>query len=204
MENSTKQLIITLQGIGSEFIQGVISKEQASIFREKYGNSASKWDQFCVEVLDLQGYFELPSLSHATGILKDQLDLKIEFGEKVIFEGSYADCFQMYFPEEYENENDLNLSRDNGKYLPELEATDMLVSVATSEFYQYEITLPPTEIFIPQKLGVKFVAVDEFGFGTIDFDLVLGLCYSNIQYDADYPGIGQISFVKLEPEEDWK
>lgn len=201
MENSTKQLIITLQGIGSEFIQGFISKEQARIFREKYGNSASRWDQFCVEVLDLQGYFELPSFSHATGILKDKLDLKIEFGEKVIFEGSYADYFQKYFGEEYENENDLNLSRDYGKYMPEIDASNTLVSVATVESFYYEITLPPTEVFIPQNLGVKFVAVDEFGLGTIDMDLVLGLCYSNIQYDAEYPGIGQISFVKLEPEE---
>lgn len=202
MENSTKQLIITLQGIGSEFIQGFISKEQARIFREKYGNSASRWDQFCVEVLDLQGYFELPSISHATGILKDKLDLKIEFGEKVIFEGSYADYFQKYFGEEDENENDLNLSRDYGKYMPEIDASNTLVSVATVESFYYEITLPPTEVFIPQNLGVKFVAVDEFGLGTIDLDLVLGICYSNIQYDAEYPGIGQISFVKLESEEE--
>ena len=196
------ELKITLSGIGSEFIQGFISKEQARIFREKYGNSDSKWDQFCVEVLDLQGYFELPSISHATGILKDKLDLKIEFGEKVIFEGSYADYFQKYFGEEYENENDLNLSRDYGKYMPEIDASNTLVSVATVESFYYEITLPPTEVFIPQNLGVKFVAVDEFGLGTIDLDLVLGICYSNIQYDAEYPGIGQISFVKLEPEEE--
>lgn len=200
--NGTGEVKITLSGIGSEFIQGFISKEQASIFQEKYGNSASRWDQFCVEVLDLQGYFELPSISHATGILKDKLDLKIEFGENVIFEGTYADYFQKYFGEEYENENDLNLSSDYGKYLPELEATDMLVSVATVESFHYEITLPPTAVFIPQNLGVKFVAVDEFGFGTIDLDLVMGICYDNIQYDADYPGVGQISFVKLEPEED--
>lgn len=152
--------------------------------------------------MDLQGYFELPSISHATGILKDKLDLKIEFGEKVIFEGNYSDYFKKYFGEEYENENDLNLSREYGKYLPELESTDLLVSVATVESFHYEITLPPTEIFIPQNLGVKYVAVDEFGLGTIDMDLVLGLCYSNMQYDADYPGVGQISFVKLEPEED--
>ncbi len=193
---------ITLSGIGSEFIQGFISKEQARVFQERYGNSASRWDQFCVEELDLQGYFELPSISHATGILKDKLDLKIEFGENMIFEGSYSDYFKKYFAEEYENENDLNLSRDYGKYLPELESTDMLVSVATVESFYYEITLPPTAVFIPQNLGVKYVAVDEFGLGTIDMDLVLGLCYSNIQYDADYPGVGQISFVKLEPEED--
>ena len=202
MENSTKQLIITLQGIGSEFIQGFISKEQARIFQEKYGNSTSKWDQFCVEELDLLGYFELPSISHATGILKDKLDLKIEFGEKVIFEGSYSDYFQKYFGEEDENENDLNLSRDYGKYMPEIDASNTLVSVATVESFYYEITLPPTEVFIPQNLGVKFVAVDEFGLGTIDLDLVLGICYSNIQYDAEYPGIGQISFVKLEPGEE--
>lgn len=198
----TGEVKITLSGTGSEFIQGFISKEQARIFQEKYGNSASNWDQFCVEELDLQGYFELPSISHATGILKDKLDLKIEFGEKVIFEGNYADYFQKYFGEEYENENDLNLSRDYGKYLPELESTDLLVSVATVESFHYEITLAPTAIFIPQNLGVKYVAVDEFGLGTIDMDLVLGLCYSNVQYDADYPGVGQISFVKLEPEED--
>jgi hypothetical protein len=198
----TGEVKITLSGTGSEFIQGFISKEQARIFQEKYGNNASRWDQFCVEELDLQGYFELPSISHATGILKDKLDLKIEFGEKVIFEGNYADYFQKYFGEEYENENDLNLSRDYGKYLPELESTDLLVSVATVESFHYEITLPPTAIFIPQNLGVKYVAVDEFGLGTIDMDLVLGLCYSNVQYDADYPGVGQISFVKLEPEED--
>lgn len=198
----TGEVKITLSGTGSEFIQGFISKEQARIFQEKYGNSASNWDQFCVEELDLQGYFELPSISHATGILKDKLDLKIEFGENVIFEGNYADYFQKYFGEEYENENDLNLSRDYGKYLPELESTDLLVSVATVESFHYEITLAPTAIFIPQNLGVKYVAVDEFGLGTIDMDLVLGLCYSNVQYDADYPGVGQISFVKLEPEED--
>jgi hypothetical protein len=198
----TGEVKITLSGTGSEFIQGFISKEQARIFQEKYGNSASNWDQFCVEELDLQGYFELPSISHATGILKDKLDLKIEFGENVIFEGNYADYFQKYFAEEYENENDLNLSRDYGKYLPELESTDLLVSVATVESFHYEITLAPTAIFIPQNLGVKYVAVDEFGLGTIDMDLVLGLCYSNVQYDADYPGVGQISFVKLEPEED--
>lgn len=193
---------ITLSGIGSEFIQGFISKEQARIFQEKYENSASKWDQFCVEELDLQGYFELPSISHATGILKDKLDLKIEFGDKVIFQGRYEDYLQKYFGEEYENENDLNLSRDYGKYMPEIDATNILVSVATSESFHYEITLPPTAIFIPQNLGVKYVAVDEFGLGTIDMDLVLGLCYSNMQYDADYPGVGQISLVKLEPEED--
>lgn len=198
----TGEVKITLSGTGSEFIQGFISKEQARIFQEKYGNSASNWDQFCVEELDLQGYFELPSISHATGILKDKLDLKIEFGEKVIFEGNYADYFQKYFGEEYENEHDINLSRDYGKYLPELESTDLLVSVATVESFHYEITLAPTAIFIPQNLGVKYVAVDEFGLGTIDMDLVLGLCYSNVQYDADYPGVGQISFVKLEPEED--
>lgn len=202
MENSTKQLIITLQGIGSEFIQGIISEEQAKIFKEEYGNRSSKWDQFCVEVLDLQGYFELPSISHATGIIKDQLTLTIEFGGEVIFEGSYDDYFQKYFPEEYENENDLNLSRDYGKYLPEIGTSNKLVSVATSESFQYEIILPPTELFIPQKLGLKFVAVDEFGFGTIDLDLVLGICYDNIQYDADYPGVGQISFVQIEPDED--
>lgn len=193
---------ITLSGIGSEFIQGFISKEQARIFREKYGNSASRWDQFCVEVLDLQGYFELPSISHAAGILKDMLDLKIEFGEKVIFEGSYSNYFQKYFGEEDENENDLNLSGDFGKYLTQIEASNTLVSVTTSESFYFEITLPPTELFIPRNLGVKFVAADEFGLGTIDLDLVLGLCYSNIQYDAEYPGVGQISFVKLEPEEE--
>lgn len=202
MENSTKQLIITLQGIGSEFIQGIISEEQAKIFKEEYGSSVWKWDRFCVEVLDLQGYFELPSISHATGILKDELTLTIEFGGEVIFEGSYDDYFQKYFPEEWENENDLNLSSDYGKYMPEIGTSNKLVSVATSESFQYEITLPPTEIFIPQKLGLKFVAVDEFGFGTIDLDLVLGICYDNIQYDADYPGVGQISFVQIEPDED--
>ena len=202
MQNSAKQLIITLQGIGSEFIQGVISEEQAKIFKEEYGSSVWKWDQFCVEVLDLQGYFELPSISHATGILKDQLTLTIEFGGEVIFDGSYDDYFQKYFPEEWENENDLNLSSDYGKYMPEIGTSNKLVSVATSESFQCEITLPPTEIFIPQNLGIKFVAVDEFGFGTIDLDLVLGICYDNIQYDADYPGVGQIGFVHVEPDED--
>lgn len=64
--------------------------------------------------------------------------------------------------------------------MPEIDASNTLVSVATVESFYYEITLPPTEVFIPQNLGVKFVAVDEFGFGTIDLDLVLGLCYSNI------------------------
>jgi hypothetical protein len=202
MGNLAKQLIITLKGIGSEFIQGFISKEQAKIYKEEYGGSAWNWDQFCVEVLELQGYFELPSVSHATGILKDELFLKIEFGGKVIFESSYDDYLQKYFPDDWENENDLNLSSDYGQYMPEIEPTNKLVSVATSESFQYEITLPPTEIFIPQKLGLKFVAVDEFGFGTIDLDLVLGICYDNIQYDADYPGIGQISFVHIEPDED--
>jgi hypothetical protein len=30
----------------------------------------------------------------------------------------------------------------------------------------------------------------------------LGICYDNIQYDADYPGVGQIGFVHVEPDED--
>lgn len=140
------------------------------------------------------------SLFHASGILKDRLDLKIEFREKVISEGNYVDYFQMYFPVEYENENDLNLSRDYGKYRPKLEATDMLVSVATVESFHFEITLPPSAVFIPQNLGVKDVAVDEFG--TLDLDLVLCIYYYTIQYDSDYPSVGLISFLKLEPEED--
>ncbi|MHA8093393.1 hypothetical protein ACMH5Q_00710 [Aquirufa lenticrescens] len=197
----TGEIKITLSGQGAEFIQGFISNKEGEIFKEKYGNSYSKWDQFCREVMDLQGYFELPSISHATGILKDMLDLKIEFGEKVIFDGSYTSYLQKYFKEEEENENDRNQSRAYGKYLPEFKSTNMLVSVATSEEFHYELSLPNTDIFYPRSLGVKFVATDEFGLGTIDLDLVLGVCYNNAEYDADYPGIGQISLVKIEPDE---
>ncbi len=195
----TGDIKITLSGHGAEFIQGYISKEQAEIFKEKYGNNYSKWDQFCREILDLQGYFEIPSISHATGILKDRLNLKIEFGEKVIFDNSYTSYFQKYFKDEDENENDRNHSRNYGKYLPEIKSTDNLVSVATSEEFYYEFCLDPTDIFHPRSFGIKFVATDEFGLGTIDLDLVLGVCYNNIEYDADYPGIGQISLVKIEP-----
>lgn len=195
----TGEIKITLSGQGAEFIQGFISKEEGEIFKVKYGNNYSKWDQFCREVMDLQGYFELPSISHATGILKDMLDLKIEFGEKVIFDGSYTSYFLKYFKEEEENENDRNQSRAYGTYLPEIKSTNKLVSVATSESFYYEFSLPKTEIFLPRSLGVKFVATDEFGLGTIDLDLVMGICYNNIEYDADYPGIGQISLVKVEP-----
>ena len=59
-----KRLTVFIEGAGSEFLQGTITKEDLDNFK----SSGLSWHDYCIQELGLDGYWEINNISHMTGI----------------------------------------------------------------------------------------------------------------------------------------
>jgi hypothetical protein len=213
--NNVKALSVKCEGPASEFCQGFISQEYYKAwldFNNPYSNSLiSPWDDFCREILGIDGYWEVNDISHFTAINLDYCKLEIQLEDKLIFEGSY-DSFKELFDEEENFElNSINESKEYGswvfpnnaeyhKWLRQrannlINQEQILVTIQTDEYFSVEEEIQLEEEFDINKMGVILLCTDEMGYGVCFGDFIKGIVYNKTPFYFDFPG-GVGSFNK--------
>ena len=189
---------VNLSGAGSEFNQGLISKEEYNNWLELKDNIF--WNQFCEDNLEKDGYWEISDVSSFTAINRDFLKIEIKINNKSFFNGSFDKLIDKYFDEEGEI---LNSKNESGIYgannLPdnwdtffkneEFSKRDkVLVTTKTSENFSVNGELKISGDFNIKKFGLIVLSTDEMGYG-VDFgDYVLGFRYEDENVDCEFPG----------------
>ena len=189
---------VNLSGLGSEFNQGFISKEEYKTWL-KLKNTLS-WNIFCIENLEKDGYWEISDVSSFTAINIDLLKIEIKINTKPFFNGSFDELIDKYFGEEGEILNSKNESSIYGaNNLPENWDTffkneefnkrdKVLVTTKTSENFSVNGELKISGDFNIKKFGLIVLSTDEMGYG-VDFgDYVLGFRYEDENVDCEFPG----------------
>jgi len=189
---------VNLSGLGSEFNQGFISKEEYKNWL-KLKNTLS-WNIFCIENLEKDGYWEISDVSSFTAINIDLLKIEIKINTKPFFNGSFDELIDKYFGEEGEILNSKNESSIYGaNNLPENWDTffkneefnkrdKVLVTTKTSENFSVNGELKISGDFNIKKFGLIVLSTDEMGYG-VDFgDYVLGFRYEDENVDCEFPG----------------
>ena len=91
-----KKLKVFISGPGSEFNQGFILKKDYDEWL-KYNDKLSKtssvfnislWNQFCVDYLNVDGYWDLSDVSTFTGLSYDQAFIEIYIDDSLFFSGN--------------------------------------------------------------------------------------------------------------------
>ena len=85
-----KRLTVFIEGAGSEFVQGIIKKEELDAFK----SSGLSWQDYCVQELGLDGYWDVNNISHLTGITVDNAQLSMMIDDKEIWSGDYRSIFK--------------------------------------------------------------------------------------------------------------
>ena len=85
-----KKLTVFIEGVGSEFLQATITKEDLDNFK----SSGLSWHEYCKTELELDGYWDVNNISHLTGITMDNAQLSIMIDEKEIWSGDYWSIFE--------------------------------------------------------------------------------------------------------------
>ena len=122
-----KKLTVFIEGIGSEFVQGTIKKEELDTFK----SSGLSWQDYCIQELGLDGYWDVNNIAHLTGITIDNAQLGIMIDDKEIWSGDYWSIFE----ENDEMTSNIH-SSDHGvlaKGDNEVPDTHVLISAVTSE-----------------------------------------------------------------------
>ena len=189
---------INFSGMGSEFNQGFISKEEYKNWL-KLKNTLS-WNIFCIENLEKDGYWEISDVSSFTAINIDFLKIEIKVENKIYFIGDYNEFIERFFEEEGEVTNSKNISYNYGtNNLPEdwnnffnveefNKRDKVLVTTKTSEKFSVNGELKISGDFNIKKFGLIVLSTDEMGYG-VDFgDYVLGFRYEDENVDCEFPG----------------
>lgn len=189
---------VNLSAMGSEFNQGLISKEEYNNWLKLKDNIF--WNQFCEDNLEKDGYYEISDVSSFTAINIDFLKIEIKINNKSFFSGGFDELIDKYFSEEDEILNSKNESSIYGaNNLPDNWDTffkneefnkrnKVLVTTKTSEDFSVNGELKISGDFNIKKFGLIVLSTDEMGYG-VDFgDYVLGFRYEDESVDCDFPG----------------
>ena len=210
-----KRLTVFIEGAGSEFVQGTITKEDLDSFK----SSGLSWHDYCIQELGLDGYWEINNISHMTGITVDNAQIKIMIDEKEIWSGDYLSIF------ENNDECTSNISSSKHGVMAtgdnEVRNTHVLISAMTSENLHAEtsvvfddntkgfsLELPSDDndsrLFINNlEFGFIIESTDEMGYGHDYGDYILGFIFNEKKYEFEYPGGTGIPDVYVETKPDW-
>jgi hypothetical protein len=126
-KKSSNRLKIFISGSGSEFNQVFISKKDDNKWiknKETLSQNysvvqISLWNQFCIDYLNGDGYWDVSDVSAFTAINRDHAFIEIYVNDKLFFSGNIDALMNEYFDGD-EIENSKNVSNDYGKsYLPD-------------------------------------------------------------------------------------
>tara|TARA_X000000368_G_C23033978_1_gene713775 strand:- start:1503 stop:2156 length:654 start_codon:yes stop_codon:yes gene_type:complete len=207
-----KQLKVYISGPGSEFNQGFISKndynewiENKEMLSQTYSViQISLWNQFCINHLGKDGYWDINDVSAFTALRFDQAFIEIYIEDKLFFSGKILDLMSKHFDED-EITKSKNISKDYGKsFLPEdwdnfftLESFNKrnkkLVTTLTTENFEVNEKAELKSSFDINKFGLLVVATDEMGYGIDYGDYIIGFTYDNSDVYFEFPGgVGQL------------
>ena len=79
---------VNFSGMGSEFNQGLISKEEYNNWLELKDNIF--WNQFCEDNLEKDGYWDISDVSSFTAINRDFLKIEIKINNKSFFDRAFG------------------------------------------------------------------------------------------------------------------
>ena len=210
-----KRLTVFIEGIGSEFVQGTIKKEEFDAFK----SSGLSWQDYCIQELGLDGYWDVSNISALTGITNDNAKISIMIDDKEIWSGDYWSIF--------ENNDDCtsNLSTyENGvmaKGNNEVPKTHVLISTITSENLYAETsvvfnsTMKGVSLELPSddndgkffinnlEFGFIMAHTDAMGYGYEYGDFILGFIFDGKKYEFEYPGGMGIPDIYVDKKPDW-
>jgi hypothetical protein len=207
IQNSLK-IIIT--GIGSEFIQGLISQEKYKDFikfksNNQFGDDTEAWIEY-LETIDKdsnpdqikENYWDYNDVSHFTGIDLDDLIMEVYTkGNQLLYSTNYED-----FKGENEDsveQNSINSSNEYGKYFYP-KTPECLVTYKSREKFTFTFQIENSTDFDPKKLGFQKVSTDEMGNGDDYGDYTIGIIYGDIVYDdLDQSTFGGSVSIYFEP-----
>ena len=208
-----KQLKVYISGPGSEFNQGFISKndynewiENKEMLSQTYSViQISLWNQFCVNHLGKDGYWDINDVSAFTALQFDKAFIEIYIEDKLFFSGKISDLMNKYFDED-EIKKSKNVSKDYGKsFLPEdwdnfftpesfNKRNKKLVTTLTAENFEVSGLLEFKSSFDINKFGLITVSTDEMGYGIDYGDYIIGFTYDNSDVYFEFPGgVGQLN-----------
>ena len=202
-----KQLKVYISGPGSEFNQGFISKKDYNEWinnKEKLAQTysviqISLWNQFCIDYLEKDGYWDISDISAFTALQFDQAFIEIYIEDKLFFKGKISDLMNKHFDED-EITKSKNVSKDYGKsFLPEdwdnfftpeslNKRNKKLVTTLTAENFEVSGLLEFKSSFDINKFGLVTVSTDEMGYGIDYGDYIIGFTYDNSDVYLEFPG----------------
>jgi len=202
-----KQLKVYISGPGSEFNQGFISNNDYNEWinnKEKLVQTYSEiqislWNQFCIDYLEMDGYWDISDVSAFTALQFDQAFIKIYIEDKLFFSGKISDLMNKYFDED-EIKKSKNVSKDYGKsflpkdwdnfFTPESsnKRNKKLVTTLTVENFEVSGLLEFKSSFDINKFGLITVSTDEMGYGIDYGDYIIGFTYDNSDLYIEFPG----------------
>lgn len=202
-----KQLKVYISGPGSEFNQGFISKKDYNEWinnKEKLAQTysviqISLWNQFCIDYLKKDGYWDISDVSAFTALQFDQAFIEIYIEDKLFFKGKISDLMNKHFDED-EITKSKNVSKDYGKsFLPEdwdnfftpeslNKRNKKLVTTLTAENFEVSGLLEFKSSFDINKFGLVTVSTDEMGYGIDYGDYIIGFTYDNSDVYLEFPG----------------
>jgi len=202
-----KQLKVYISGPGSEFNQGFISNNDYNEWinnKEKLVQTYSEiqislWNQFCIDYLEMDGYWDISDVSAFTALQFDQAFIKIYIEDKLFFSGKISDLMNKYFDED-EIKKSKNVSKDYGKsflpkdwdnfFTPESfnKRNKKLVTTLTLENFEVSGLLEFKSSFDINKFGLITVSTDEMGYGIDYGDYIIGFTYDNSDLYIEFPG----------------
>ena len=202
-----KQLKVYISGPGSEFNQGFISKKDYNEWinnKEKLAQTysviqISLWNQFCIDYLEKDGYWDISDVSAFTALQFDQAFIEIYIEDKLFFRGKISDLMNKHFDED-EITKSKNVSKDYGKsFLPEdwdnfftpeslNKRNKKLVTTLTAENFEVSGLLEFKSSFDINKFGLVTVSTDEMGYGIDYGDYIIGFTYDNSDVYLEFPG----------------
>jgi len=208
----SKQLKIYISGPGSEFNQGFISKNDYNEWienKEKLSQTysviqISLWNQFCVNHLEKDGYWDINDVSAFTALQFDQAFIEIYIEDNLFFSGKISDLMNKHFDED-EITKSKNVSKDYGKsFLPEdwdnfftsesfNKRNKKLVTTLTAENFEVSGLVEFKSSFDINKFGLLVVTTDEMGYGIDYGDYIIGFNYDDSDVYFEFPGgVGQL------------
>tara|TARA_B110000003_G_scaffold270375_2_gene302731 strand:- start:25 stop:690 length:666 start_codon:yes stop_codon:yes gene_type:complete len=215
INSEKKRLTVFIEGTGSEFIQGTITKEDLDNFK----SSGLSWHEYCRIELELDGYWDVNNISHLTGITMDNAQLSIMIDEKEIWSGDYWSIF------EENDEMTSNISSSEygimAKGDNEIPNTHVLISAMTSENLHAEtsvvfddskqdfsLELPSDDndgrFFINNfEFGFIIENTDGMGYGYDYGDYILGFIFDGKKYELEYPGGMGDPDIYVDKKPDW-
>ena len=159
----------------------------------------SLWNQFCIDYLEKDGYWDISDVSAFTALQFDQAFIEIYIEDKLFFKGKISDLMNKHFDED-EITKSKNVSKDYGKaFLPEdwdnfftpeslNKRNKKLVTTLTAENFEVSGLLEFKSSFDINKFGLVTVSTDEMGYGIDYGDYIIGFTYDNSDVYLEFPG----------------